>query len=89
VDLPQAAGPAHGGTWGQLRYRRIRGSVHGPGRASSAVIRLVSWRPPSRGRPDRGRSASPGEAAVNVLQLPVSQRLRAGLLTWLTIMNRG
>ena len=32
---------------------------------------------------------TPGEAAVNVLQLPVSQRLRAGLLTWLTIMNCG
>jgi hypothetical protein len=32
---------------------------------------------------------TPGEADVNVLQLPVSQRLRAGLLTWLTIMNCG
>jgi hypothetical protein len=30
-----------------------------------------------------------GEADVNVLQLPVSQQLRAELLTWLTIMNRG
>jgi hypothetical protein len=33
--------------------------------------------------------SNPGEAAVNARQLPVSQRLRAGLLTWLTIMNRG
>jgi hypothetical protein len=32
---------------------------------------------------------APGEADVNILQLPVSPRLRAELLTWLTIMNRG
>ena len=36
--------------------------VQGPGRSSSAAIRLVSRRPPSRGRPDRGRSARPGQS---------------------------
>ena len=34
-------------------------SVHGPGRSSSAAIRRVSRRPPSGGRPHRGRPASP------------------------------
>jgi len=46
-------------TCGQPRYRPIRGRIHGLGRASSAAIRQVGWRPPSRDRPDRGRSASP------------------------------
>jgi len=55
-------------TCGQPRYRRIRGRVHGPGRSSSAAIRPVSWRPPRRGRPQRGRSASPaGPSSLNRL----------------------
>jgi hypothetical protein len=61
---------------GQPRYRRIRGRVQGPGRASSAAIRLVSRFPPSRGRPDRGRSASP--ACPSSLNRPIQRRTVAG-----------
>ena len=63
-------------TCGQPRYRRIRGRVHGPGRASSAAIRPVSRCPPSRGRPDRGRSASP--ASPSRLNRLIQRRTVAG-----------
>ena len=62
--------------WGWPRYRQIRGSVHGPGRASSAAILLVSRRPPSWGRPHRGRSASP--AIPSALNRPTQRRTVAG-----------
>src|SRR5579872_1280542 len=55
---------------------RIRGRVHGPGRWSSAAIRLVSWRPPSAGRPDRGRPASP--AVPSSLNRLIQRRTAAG-----------
>jgi len=61
---------------GWPRYRWIRGRVHGPGRASSAAIRLVSWRPPGRGRPHRGRSASP--ASPSLLNRLIQRRTVAG-----------
>ena len=63
-------------TCGQPRYRRIRGRVHGPGRLSSAAIRPVRRRPPSRGRPDRGRSASP--ASPSLLNRLIQRRTVAG-----------
>jgi hypothetical protein len=63
-------------TCGQPRYRRIRGRVHGPGRASSVAIRPVRRRPPSRGRPERGRSASP--AIPPALNRLIQRRTVAG-----------
>ena len=63
-------------TCGQPRKRRIRGSVHGPGRPSSAATRPASRRPPSRDRPDRGRPASPGIPPP--LNRPIQPRTAAG-----------
>jgi hypothetical protein len=50
--------------------------AHGPGRDSRAAIRLVSRRPPSRGRPGRGRSASP--ATPSSLNRLIQRRTVAG-----------
>jgi hypothetical protein len=59
------------------RYRHVRGRVHGPGRASSSAIRLVSRRPPSRGRPDRDRFANP--AIPSALNRLTQRRTVAGM----------
>jgi len=63
-------------TCGQPRYCRIRVKVHGPGQPSRAAMRPVSRRPPSGGRPDRGRSASP--ASPSSLNRPIHRRTVAG-----------
>jgi hypothetical protein len=74
VRTPQGYPLAAGSPPGSSRPAPSRTPV--PTRSSSAAIRLVSRRPPSAGRPGRGRSASP--ASPSSLNRPIQRRTVAG-----------